>query len=308
MIRLLFVLAAGAFLGITGLTGARHDEKGEVKRSVLSAVDIAEKIGGKEAKATTVEVTIDPGQSSAPHRHPGPVFGYVVEGEYEWAIDDQPAKALKAGETFYEPTGCLHRVSKNPAAKGKTRVIAVVVHPRDAKQLTVPEKDSQPKAEAQPKAKTVTPVVEGYGAVVPYPDAAEQPAKGSKVVIDAAGVGKDAAQPLPGLVRAATLLNLAGASGLKASDLEIVVVLHGDATSAALDDAAYKALIGREHPHAEVMQKLKAAGVKFLVCGQALPRKGYDPRSVRGEVKVAASAVSAVVNLQVRGFAYVPAP
>src|SRR5439155_1614628 len=63
----------------------------------------------------------------------------------------------------------------------------------------------------QPKAKTVTPVVEGYGAVVPLPDAAEQPAKGSKVVIDVTGTGKDAAQPLPGLVRAATLLNLAGA-------------------------------------------------------------------------------------------------
>ena len=66
-----------------------------------------------------------PARRTSPHRHPGPAFGYVLEGEYEWAIDDQPAKVLKAGETFYEPTGCLHRVSKNPAAKGKTRVLAV---------------------------------------------------------------------------------------------------------------------------------------------------------------------------------------
>ena len=72
-------------------------------------------------------------------------------------------------------------------------------------------------------------------------DAAEPPAKGSKVVIDATGTGPDAGQPLPGLIRAATLLNLAAAGGLKASDLEVVVVLHGDATSAALNDAAYKA-------------------------------------------------------------------
>jgi len=28
---------------------------------------------------------------------------------------------------------CLHRVSKNPAAKGKARVIAVILHPREAK-------------------------------------------------------------------------------------------------------------------------------------------------------------------------------
>lgn len=88
---------------------------------------------GKKAKATTVEVTFEPGQASAPHRHPGPVFGYVIEGEYEWAIDDQPAKILKAGDTFYEPTRCLHLVSKNASKTGKTRVLAVVLHPEDVK-------------------------------------------------------------------------------------------------------------------------------------------------------------------------------
>ena len=46
---------------------------------------------------------------------------------------------LKAGETFYEATGCLHRVSKNPAAKGKARVIAVILHPREAKLPVLPE-------------------------------------------------------------------------------------------------------------------------------------------------------------------------
>ena len=53
--------------------------------------------------------------------------------------DDQPTKVLKAGETFYEATGCLHRVSKNPAAKGKARVIAVILHPREAMLPVLPE-------------------------------------------------------------------------------------------------------------------------------------------------------------------------
>ena len=116
---------------------ARPDEKETAKP--ISAWDIVEKLDGKEAKATVVEVTLGPGQAGEPHRHRGPVIGYVLEGEYEWAIDDQPAKTLKAGDTFYEPTGCLHRVSKNPAAKGNTRVLAVVLHPRDARQITIPE-------------------------------------------------------------------------------------------------------------------------------------------------------------------------
>src|SRR3954469_25900862 len=138
MARTFLVLAAGACIGVGGMSAARHDEKGDPERAVLSATDIAEKLDGKEAKATTVELTMGPGQSSGPPRHPGPVFGYVVEGEYEWAIDDQPAKVLKAGETFYEPTGCLHRVSRNPG-KVRMRMLAWVLHPRDAKELVIPE-------------------------------------------------------------------------------------------------------------------------------------------------------------------------
>ena len=130
-------LAAGVFVGAVGMAAARPDEKDTVKP--ISAWDIVEKVDGKEMKATVVEVTLEPGQAGEPHRHPGPVIGYVLEGEYEWAIDDQPSKVFKAGETFYEPTGCLHRVSRNPAAKGITRVLAVVLHPRDAKQIAIPE-------------------------------------------------------------------------------------------------------------------------------------------------------------------------
>ena len=73
-----------------------------------------------------------------PHRHPGPAFVYVLEGQWETGIDDQPTKVLKAGETFYELGGSLHRVSKNPG-KVKTRLIAVVLGPRDAKQVAIPE-------------------------------------------------------------------------------------------------------------------------------------------------------------------------
>ena len=131
------VFAAGAFIGVDGMAVAHHDVKETAKP--ISAWDIIEKLDGKKAKATMVEVTLAPGEVEAPHRHPGPAFGYVLEGEYEWAIDDQPAKTLKAGDPFYEPTGCLHRVSKNPAAKGNTRVLAVVLHPRDARQITIPE-------------------------------------------------------------------------------------------------------------------------------------------------------------------------
>ena len=137
MTRGTLILAAGVVLGAGGLIAARHDEKHPAVRT-LTVREIAEKLDGKETNATAVEVTMEPGQAGASHRHPGPAFGYILEGEYEWAIDDQPARVLKAGETFYEPAGCLHRVSRN-AGQAKTRVLAWVLHPRDAKDLVIPE-------------------------------------------------------------------------------------------------------------------------------------------------------------------------
>lgn len=139
LIRL--VLIAGIGLGTAGLAMAYWHEGESVK--VLAAQDIREKLDGKAARVTFVEVTLEPGESGMAHRHPGPGFVYVLEGEYELGVDDQPTKLFKAGETFYEPTGCLHRVSKNPASKGRTRLIAVVVHPRDAKEIAIPEKGGQ---------------------------------------------------------------------------------------------------------------------------------------------------------------------
>jgi quercetin dioxygenase-like cupin family protein len=138
MNRSLLVLVIGVGLGAGAMAFAHHHEDGEAVR-IISAQNIQETLDGKEAAATVVEVTIKPGQSGLSHRHPGPGFVYVVEGEYELGIDDQPTKIFKAGQTFYEPTGCLHRVSKNPSATGKTRLIAVVLHPRDAKEIAIPE-------------------------------------------------------------------------------------------------------------------------------------------------------------------------
>src|ERR1700722_10869859 len=139
------MLATGVCAGLSGWSLAHEDEhkKEGPDVKILSAAAIAEKVHGNKAKATTVEVTLEPGESSAPHRHPGPVFGYVLEGEYEWAIDDIPAKTLKTGDTFYEPTMCLHRVSKNPNTKARTRVLAVLLVPRDAKSIVIPEKDGR---------------------------------------------------------------------------------------------------------------------------------------------------------------------
>jgi quercetin dioxygenase-like cupin family protein len=139
MMRTLLTLAVGVGVGVAVTFAADHDNHKAVKVTQLSQRDIIEKLDGKAASATVVEVTFEPGQKDSPHRHTGPVFGYVLEGEYEHAIDDEPVKKYKAGDTFYEPTGSLHRVARNPSAKTRTRLVAVTLHPRDIKDPTIRE-------------------------------------------------------------------------------------------------------------------------------------------------------------------------
>src|SRR6185437_11437424 len=116
-----FLAFAACAVGVGGMALARHDEKGGAKVTPLSRRDIVEKLDGKDAKVTVQEVAIEPGGRVLPHRHAGPVFGYVLEGEYEHALDDEPVRRYKAGDTFYEPSGCIHRVARNPSGKTRTR-------------------------------------------------------------------------------------------------------------------------------------------------------------------------------------------
>ena len=96
MTRGMLVVTAGVGLGVVGMAVAQHEQKREAVKPLASR-EIVEKLDGKEATATAVEVALEPGQAGDPHRHPGPAFGYILEGEYEWAIDDRPAKVLKVG-------------------------------------------------------------------------------------------------------------------------------------------------------------------------------------------------------------------
>src|SRR4051794_20708691 len=102
MTRILLAALVGAALGAGGLSLAGQNGHGRGKVTKLSERDVVETLDGKKARVTVVEVAYEPGEAGRPHRHPGPVFGYVLEGEYELGLDDRPPKTLKAGETFYE--------------------------------------------------------------------------------------------------------------------------------------------------------------------------------------------------------------
>ncbi|WP_437191112.1 methyltransferase domain-containing protein [Planctomicrobium sp. SH527] len=150
------------------------------------------------------------------------------------------------------------------------------------------------------------PIIAGYGGVVAVTNAVEKPRPGAKLLLDVtAAAPADAVHK--GLERAARLLNLYGAAGLKASDIKLVVVFHGEATKSVLKDEFYQAKFGVErNPNLPLIKLLQEAGVEIFVCGQALNYKGFPESSVEKSIPIADSALSVIANRQMDGYGYLP--
>lgn len=111
----------------------------QVNVNVLRQDKYKGKLDGVETTATMLEVILDPLAGSPPHRHPGPLSGFVIEGTFEFQVEGGPIQTLKAGDAFFEPKMILHKVGRNPDKEKRTRVLATIVHPSDAKSLVIME-------------------------------------------------------------------------------------------------------------------------------------------------------------------------
>jgi quercetin dioxygenase-like cupin family protein len=78
-----------------------------------------------------VEVSYPPGSASAAHRHPGFVLGYVIEGEFRFAINGESPRDLGSGQAFYEPPGALHSVSANALPGQPAKILAIIIAQRE---------------------------------------------------------------------------------------------------------------------------------------------------------------------------------
>lgn len=61
------------------------------------------------------------------HRHPAGAYVYVMDGSVVFGIDDGEPVLLEAGDSFYEPPGALHSVSRNASEKLPASLIAFFV-------------------------------------------------------------------------------------------------------------------------------------------------------------------------------------
>jgi len=79
---------------------------------------------------TATEITIPAGAPPGrKHRHPGFVIGYVLEGQYSFAVNDQAPKVVNAGQMFFESfdaPGEVHSASGNASATQPVKFLAIV--------------------------------------------------------------------------------------------------------------------------------------------------------------------------------------
>jgi quercetin dioxygenase-like cupin family protein len=68
----------------------------------------------------------DPGL--APHRHSGPVLGYMLEGEILFELEGGAPYPIKAGEAFWEPGGdVIHYTIANLLDDTTSRLVVVML-------------------------------------------------------------------------------------------------------------------------------------------------------------------------------------
>ncbi|MGO7077428.1 cupin domain-containing protein [Rhizobium johnstonii] len=115
-----------------------HDGQAE---TVIPKFDQA--IGNIPGKSLrVVEVNYAPGAASPAHSHAKSAFiyAYVLAGAIESKVNDGQTRIYKAGDSWFEPPGAVHSVSRNASKTKPARLLAVFVVDAAETTLTTPIK------------------------------------------------------------------------------------------------------------------------------------------------------------------------
>ena len=97
-------------------------------------------VPGKSLVAQVVDYA--PGGASPSHTHAKSafIFAYVVSGQIESQVNDEPKRVYRAGESWYETPGSRHQVSRNASKTEPAKLLAIFVVDSGDKPLVTPVK------------------------------------------------------------------------------------------------------------------------------------------------------------------------
>ncbi len=153
--------------------------------------------------------------------------------------------------------------------------------------------------------KSSSPVISAADGFIVIKGAKMQPDRSRiyKAIYDATKAPKDASQLLPALNMAGSELNALGVCGIPVNHAKFVVVFHGAAIDAILDNDHYKEKFGMDNPNLGVIAGLKKSGVQLYVCGQNLLAENIDIKKISRDVAIASDALMVLMTYQNQGYA-----
>ncbi len=152
----------------------------------------------------------------------------------------------------------------------------------------------------------VNPIIKSQGGIFETPFAVEGPDPKMiyNVVIE---VERESDKPDTinwALNNVARYLNLLSVGGVPASQVNVVLAIHGGAAYTTMNNEQYRDKYKVDNPNLELYQELKAAGVKMFLCGQSIINRKIDRSRLVPEVKPALSMLTTVTTYQLRNYAY----
>lgn len=165
-----------------------------------------------------------------------------------------------------------------------------------------------PAAKAAPAVTWVHPLVPKFGGVHPRPDVDMQldPKADYKVFVDVVSADPGSDQPYHSLQRLARLVNLMGYAKMPPSHVHIVALLDREAGLAALGDDAYRRYDKKAsgNPNLPLLHALQKAGVKLMVCSQAMAGMGLKDSDIDPSVTITLSGLTDPVIYGQRGYTF----
>ena len=104
-------LWAATIAVLLGASDVRAQQPDPIKRTILQRAEFP----GDRMATLLVLIEIVPNGVVARHTHPGVEVGYVLDGSVEFAIDGQPPRLFRQGDTYMVPVTAPH-VAKAGAA------------------------------------------------------------------------------------------------------------------------------------------------------------------------------------------------
>lgn len=148
------------------------------------------------------------------------------------------------------------------------------------------------------------PIIENYGKVyqVEKPDLQLDKDTTYKVIFDIFTDKSKDNKVNPLLNAVARYLNMHAQQGVSLEHMKTVVILHGAATKSTISNEAYQNRYTISNPNAAIIEALKKANVEVYVCGQSYLANGFQLDEKSSNVKVALSALTALVEYQTNGY------